>query len=129
MSDLISRSKLIKVVEADINRCYQMRIDGVGALSHFVDQINNEPPVEAVPVVHCKDCIWWEGEHVLFSDGAKRPYTEEEKKNCPIGVTADIGINVGSKCMENPHITTLFRNANDYCSRAVRKQVGGQNET
>lgn len=84
----------------------------------------NAPTVEAVPVVHCKDCTWWEDEHVLLSDGTKRPYTEEEKKNCPTGVTCDIGINVGSRCMVNPHITNLFRNADDYCSRAdMRKEV------
>ena len=43
MSDLISRSALIKAVEADINRCYVFRIDGVGALSHFIDQIKEQP--------------------------------------------------------------------------------------
>lgn len=51
MSDLISRKALIKVVEADINRCYALRIDGVGALSHFIDQIKEQPTafdIEAV---------------------------------------------------------------------------------
>ena len=78
----------------------------------------------SVPVIRCKDCIWWEDEHVLLPDGTRRPYTDEEKKNNPIGVTCDIGINVGSRCMEKQYITTLYRNANDYCSRAVRKEVG-----
>lgn len=52
MNDLISKSALIKVVEADINRCYALGIGGVGALSHFIDEINEQPTIEAVPVVH-----------------------------------------------------------------------------
>lgn len=86
--------------------------------SDAIPFVEDAPTVDAKPIIHCKDCIWWEDEHVLLSDGTKRPYTEEEKKNCPTGVTCDIGINVGSRCMVNPHITSLFRNANDYCSRA-----------
>lgn len=92
-------------------------------LYEIANMIEDAPTIDAVPVVHCEDCAWWEDEHVLLSDGTTRPYTEEEKENCPLGVTADIGINVGSRCMVNPHITSLFRNANDYCSRAMRKKV------
>lgn len=127
---MIDENKLIQ----DIHNYFKDRIDksGLEVINNDVLTLNkeiceivkNQPKAEAETLVHCKDCIWWEDEHVLLSDGNRRPYTEEEKKNCPTGVTCDIGINVGSRCMVNPYITNLFRNSDDYCSRAdMRKKV------
>ena len=58
---LIDADALIKVVNDDIDRCYQLgfgRISGaVGPLCHFVDEINDQPTIDAASVVRCKDCV------------------------------------------------------------------------
>lgn len=49
---LIDANDLKNVVTADINRMYALRIDGVGPLSRFLDQIDQQPTIDAVEVVH-----------------------------------------------------------------------------
>lgn len=55
---LIDADALVKVVNDDIDRCYQLgfgRISGaVGPLCHFVDEINDLPTIDAAPVVHAR---------------------------------------------------------------------------
>lgn len=65
---LIDADQLKDIVNADINRCYTLRIDGVGPLSHFLDQIDSLPSIsldeiaEAVDekmtyMCGCRNCI------------------------------------------------------------------------
>lgn len=72
----------------------------------------------------CKDCVWWNEEHIRLDDGTTRPYTEEERKNNPTGVTADVGINVGATCGRYSYIDNFWMQADDYCSRFEPKGGG-----
>lgn len=49
---LIYADDLKNLVNTDINRMYAFRLDGVGPLSRFLDQIDQQPAVDAVEVVH-----------------------------------------------------------------------------
>lgn len=78
-----------------------------------------------VKVVRCKDCVWFVPEHIKLNDGTTRPYTDEEKK-LPCGVTAEVGINVGSYCLRKGYckengIPVWFQE-NDFCSYGERKE-------
>lgn len=80
---------------------------------------------DVVEVVRCKDCKYFIPEHIKLDDGTTRAYTEEEKK-LPLGVTADVGINCGSRCMrylywEKNRIPFWFQE-NDFCSYGERKE-------
>ena len=65
---LIDADRLKELVNADINRCYMLRIGSVGPLSHFLDQIDSLPSIsldeiaEAVDekmtyMCGCRNCI------------------------------------------------------------------------
>lgn len=70
MSDLISRSALLEAL---------VHCDGLGRKSceAVIKTINEQPTVEAKPVVHCKDCEHWgtgvagETEHVKCCEYGK----------------------------------------------------------
>lgn len=51
---LIYADDLKKLVNSDIGRMYALRLDGVGPLSRFLDQIDQQPAVDAVEVVRGK---------------------------------------------------------------------------
>lgn len=55
---LIYADDLKNLVNADINRMYAFRLDGVGPLSRFLDQIDQQPDVDAVKVMHGR---WMQG--------------------------------------------------------------------
>ena len=84
-------------------------------------------------LVRCKNCIFWKPKHVKQKDGTERPYTDEEKQGndlliCP-SVTANVGINVGPQCFVEYNTgwnedKTVFRNDDDYCSRAIERPGG-----
>ena len=102
MSDLISRQAAIDALEREKTYCtaykegytktdvfqkYNMGLtDGIKAL-------NKLPPVDAVPVVRCKDCRFYR-----FYDGT---------------------FGKGWMCFEN----NTARHGDDYCSRGERKDV------
>lgn len=72
MDDLISRKALIDYVKAWQIGC------GVGHdQKTFINAIEEQPPAEAVSVVHCKDCEHWgtgiagETEHVKCCEYGK----------------------------------------------------------
>lgn len=66
MSDLISRSKLKEEAESLRVTVTGLR-NGKGILSEyakhyresFLKMIDEQPPVDAVPVIRCKDCKRW----------------------------------------------------------------------
>lgn len=97
----------------------------------FCDMITEAPTIDAVPVVRCKDCKWYDPPHIDHG-GGKRTDVADDAPSVPLSV----GINVGGKCMntlreyccnhdrENPddyERLVKFRNRMDYCSDGERK--------
>lgn len=84
--------------------------------------LSDAPTVEATPVVHCGECIWWQDRQVQLADGGCRDYMPDE----PWSVTSDIGINVGAHCtkhgFEDKSGSWFWANANDFCSRGERRE-------
>lgn len=78
--------------------------------------------LDAVPVVRCKDCVWWQDRQVQLADGSCRDYMPDE----PWSVTCDIGINVGAHCtlhgFEDKSGSWFWANENDYCSRGAKME-------
>ena len=106
---------------ASVNPMLQVKADGI---------IEDTPTVDAVPVVRCKDCIYFQQEQVKTSEGIYRNKFPNEGM-----VSVDVGINIGSHCKRvvdvreegfrdgEPTIerTYLWRNEDDFCSRGKRK--------
>ena len=69
MNDLISRKALINKIDAIVIETQDVRF--------IKEMIKEQPPVEAVEVVHCKDCEHWgtgvagETEHVKCCEYGK----------------------------------------------------------
>jgi hypothetical protein len=63
MSDLISRSALIKELDA----LFTNYIWWIDFIKHFVEKA---PAVDAVEVVRCKDCKWWDDSLCTNINGA-----------------------------------------------------------
>lgn len=89
--------------------------------------VENAPTIDAVPVVRCRECIYWKPPHVLQNDGTEREYNPETDTD-GLGllmVSVDVGINVGGKCYVD-HNTgyaedkTVFRTEDNYCGKAIR---------
>ena len=65
MGDLISRSALIKRIKKfeeevhQISECYVSEDEILEVLDYVEILIDEQPTVEAEPVVHCKDCKHW----------------------------------------------------------------------
>jgi hypothetical protein len=90
-------------------------------LENTLAYIENAPEVDAVPVVRCVECIWWQDRQVQLIDGSCRDYMPDE----PWSVTCDVGINVGSHCtkhgFDDESGSWFWAAANDYCSRGERE--------
>ena len=84
--------------------------------------IENAPTVDAVPVVRCGDCLYWQDRQVMLSDGSCRNYLPDE----PDYVTASVGINMGAHCtkhgFEDESGSWFWANACDFCSRGERRK-------
>lgn len=61
---VISKSELLQTLKEIQCQMYRARIDGVGAVSWFSDIVNEQPVIEAAPVVHAK----WEEKYDAFHD-------------------------------------------------------------
>lgn len=92
--------------------------------------ILSPPAIDAVPVVRCKDCVYFRKAHVLTADGQRKSYEEFPPEAFDVlgtgSVTQEYGINVGSQCLVDCNRgygedKTVFREANDFCSRGFRK--------
>lgn len=81
--------------------------------------ISHAPTIDAVPVVRCKDCVYFRDRHILLPDGTERDYADGEDH-----VMADVGVNCGSQCRKEEE--PCFREGGDFCSRGVRKE--GEND-
>lgn len=80
MSDLISRSALIKAMEKKYEVAYKTGLNAVGLDCGFIVTekiIQEQPTVEAKSVIYCKDCEHWgtgvvgETEHVKCCEYGK----------------------------------------------------------
>ena len=75
-------------------------------------------------IVRCKDCEWYDPPHIEYNDGTRKNVDEDAE-----WVTADVGVNVGGKCIakhkiyctahdrENPddyEEIVMFRSPDDY---------------
>lgn len=49
---VISKSELLQTLKEIQCQMYRSRIDGVGAVSWFSDIVNEQPVIDAAPVVH-----------------------------------------------------------------------------
>ena len=83
--------------------------------------MSSQPTIDAVPVVRCKDCIYWQDRKVRMKNGEYRDYLPDED----MFVSIDKGINVGSHCTlhgyENMSGSWFWAQANDFCSRGERR--------
>lgn len=117
MNDLISRKKLLEAY----------------------DKAHKGPPggarklIEEAPeaVVHCKDCCHWKPPHIVLPDGKQRAYKEGDTDGDPLGmfVSSDVGVNWGGRCWLEHNRgygrdMRIFRNEDDYCSRAEKRPDG-----
>ena len=100
------------------------------AVARFRSMIHGAPTIDAVPVVRCRECVFFRERHVRTKDGQMKSYDEfppEAFSRLGTGdVTSDYGINVGSQCLVDCNRgygedKTVFRQPDDYCSRGVRK--------
>ena len=57
---VISKSELLQTLKEIECQMYRSRIDGVGAVSWFSDIVNEQPVIDAAPVVHGR-WIWRDG--------------------------------------------------------------------
>lgn len=133
---LIDANQLRKdIVErgAQLSGCYSAGIARYmdRMLAHVLAEVDIAPAVDAVPVVRCKDCKWYDPPHIDHG-GGKRTDVEDDSPHVPLSV----GINVGGRCMntlreyccnhdrEDPddyERLVKFRNRMDYCSDGERK--------
>ena len=125
MNDLIRRSDVLGIIN---KRRYHF---GKSALDEAYKAVYKAPDVDAVPVVRCKDCIYFKERHVLTPDGQEKSYAEMPPEAFgslgDISVTSSYGINVGSQCIVDcgrgyGEDKTVFREPGDFCSRGVRKE-------
>ena len=81
-------------------------------------------------LIRCENCMWYDPPHVE-KDGQRYEYFEFEEKAfnklVPQMVHAEYGVNVGGRCVREFYIGNLenkdiFRNENDFCSKAERKE-------
>ena len=91
----------------------------------MVEVVEEQPTADVVEVVRCKDCKHFQPAFVQTNDGERRPYTEEEKQSGFGLVSAEKGINCGSRCerfgcWEQNSIPVWF-SENDYCSYGERR--------
>ena len=87
-----------------------------------------------IELVRCKDCQHWKPPHILLNDGRQRAYKDGDKNDLfGIGVTADVGLNVGGKCWVDHNCgygrdMRVHRMGNDFCSKAEKLPDGMTNE-
>lgn len=89
------------------------------ALNWIYMLIDNSPTIDAVPVVRCKDCVWFMSKHIKHNDGT---ITYVGENAMPVSI--NVGINVQASCCRRDYVGNLFvsDNGNDFCSCGVRKE-------
>lgn len=82
-------------------------------------------------MILCKDCCWYEKEHILMNDGTTRDYTDKDVnalgiKNC---VSCDVGVNVGGRCKYYSYNDTCWMQEDDFCSKGQINAYGINNKS
>lgn len=90
----------------------------------LLGKLANEEAEDIIPVVRCKDCVYWKDRHIRLNDGTERPYNSTDDEF----VSSSVGYNISAKCHYEDgrgwnSDKSVFRNADDYCSRGVRRRV------
>jgi len=120
MADYIDRKEYVNRLN-DEQIEYDEFYKGLGKAKVIADEM---PSVDAVEVVRCKDCIFWQDEKIRMENGECRDYLPDEKPY----VTIDKGINEGAHCtlhgFEDMSGSWFWAQANDFCSRGVKKNEG-----
>lgn len=116
---LIDADALMKVIrEHDYPLRSHFNSTDNGMFTIGVQQaVDDAPTIDAVRVVRCKDCVWFEPKHILHNDGTVT-YVAEDAES----VTIDVGINCQATCRRYSYIKNLFvsDSGNDYCSRGEK---------
>lgn len=125
MAEYINREELLKDIEDSVRFSTRNGVSAELRGAHkIVDRIRCASAYDVVEVVRCSDCKWFVPKYIKLNDGTIRAYTEEEKK-LPLGVTADIGINCGSRCLRclrwEENSIPVYVQENDYCSYGERR--------
>ena len=140
---LIDADALRKDLVETLRLCEQWMADAKDDETKVVSQANwfafleaklrldSAPTIDAVPVVRCKDCKWYDPPHIDHG-GGKRTDVEDDSPHVPLSV----GINVSGRCIntlreyccnhdrEDPddyERLVKFRNRMDYCSDGERR--------
>lgn len=94
----------------------------------IINLIEQQPTIDAEPVVYCKDCIYWQDRKIKMSNGEYRDYLPDEE----MFVAIDKGINVGEHCTlhgyDNMSGSWFWAKANDFCSKGKRKNCAKMDE-
>ena len=90
-----------------------------------------EHAADVQPVVRCKDCVYWQKPQIRLDDGTYRDYLPGECESglFGLGVTSDVGINIGSFCAmyntDHQNRIPQFMEPDDFCSKGYRAMDGG----
>ena len=93
-----------RLIDADKLRngwLYNGANENIYCANDVIDDIDEQPTVDAVEVVRCKDCVW------------------NKQPQCPLSYTSPLS--------EDGEVSVWYKNkGNDYCSYGKRK--GGEQE-
>lgn len=127
MAEYIEREAAIEVT---CHNCSEKNI--CGGDCYDTDSLRSIPAADVAPVVRCKDCVYWQKPQILLDDGTYRDYLPGEYESGPLGlgVTVDVGINVGSFCAkyntDHQNRIPQFMKPDDFCSKGYRAMDGGE---
>ena len=108
MNDLISRSALME----QMHNHYEVRNPKQNAtMDECCMMVIHAPAVDAVEVIHCKDCTLWDREHIeMHPRSTEHPEQQAEFAECQKWSTWS---------------TCFMTRTNDYCSQAKRRNDDG----
>ena len=131
MARLIDADSAVKAIS---RLAEDMSINDRAVALLLVLELNNEdrfPTVDAVEVVRCKDCIYYDPPHV--EDGCERyeysDMPEDAFDSLGTGlVHIGYGMNVGGRCCVDDmkgysEDKRVFVSESNYCGRGIRKKV------
>ena len=124
MHELIDRAKVLKHLTPRIKTETPYGEGYNRALEDAAELVTLMPTIEAEPVVHCKDCVYYHKPHVQRKDGTECDISEVPDEYKVFNMcNSDYGINVGGECEYDNSTApyeddkTVFRQPDDYCSR------------
>lgn len=125
MAEYIELEAAVNALAKIINES-DMPEDWNKGMSAAMSALFRIPAADVRPVVFCRDCVYWQKPQVKLNDGTYRDYEQGEYDNGSLfgGVTADVGINIGSFCAkyntEHQNRIPQFMGENDFCSKGYK---------